>query len=110
MKKSLWILLLVLLSFFIFLGISQAGQCIYLFSERGNNFYYNPSDVRYSGDIVYYVFYDDDTCTRNELSFGEEIDCARRMVRAEEWEGGWEPWRPISPGSFSDRMRIRLCR
>jgi len=105
MKKSLLVMLLAMLSFFMFLGISQAGQCIYLLSSEGKNYYYDPSEVTYSGDIVSFILY------RNECEISpfdnwlEEIDCARRMIR----EYGRE-WQSIHPGSNDDTLRIKLCR
>ncbi len=96
-------MLLAMLSFFMFAGISQAGQCIYLATDKGTAIYYDSSDVFYEGNIVNYYAYDDNTCTApfNMIY----IDCARRMYRevTEEWES-------IAPGSSFDVARQKLCK
>jgi hypothetical protein len=105
MKKSLLVLLLAMLSFLMFAGISQAGQCIYLFSENGKNYYYDSSDVNYEGDIVSYTLYEY-SCSSPTDEWDFVIDCARRMM-LEEPAGDWYQ---IYPGSGDDTTRIRLCR
>lgn len=77
MKKSLLVMLLALLSFFMFAGISQAGECIYLFSDNGKNYYYNSSDVKYSGNIVAYTLYEN-SCSSPADTWYLEIDCAKK--------------------------------
>ena len=110
MKKLLLALLLALLSFFMFLGISQAGQCIYLYSYEGRNYYYDSSDVKYSGDTVSFYLYKDKCASSGEW-WDLEIDCARRMIREYDFFTV-EPtdWKPIAPGSYDDTLRIKLCR
>jgi hypothetical protein len=105
MKKSLLVMLLALLAFFMFLGISQAGECIYLFSEKGKNYYYDSSDVKYSGDIVSYTLYEN-SCSSPSDTWYLEIDCAKRMIF--DWDVG--EWDQIYPGSGDDTTRIKLCR
>lgn len=106
MKKFLLVLLLVMLSFFIFLGISQARQCIYLLSSEGKNYYYDPSKAEYSGDIVSFTLYEGN-CSSAAKFWDLDIDCAKRMIL--DWWGG-EGWKSISPGSADDTLRIKLCR
>lgn len=117
MKKSLWVLLLAMLSFFMFVGISQAGQCIYIMniidSEAGTNTsnYLDSSSVKYSGDIVSFDIYEDDACEDWSSVWLFDIDCARKMYRvAAGFESDWSSWQSIYPGSFHDTMRMRLCR
>jgi hypothetical protein len=127
MKKLLLVMLLALLSSFMFLGISQAGQCIYLGSlvvpkdrllgedEYTVDFYYDSSDVKYSGDIVSYVEYDNDACKEDYFATDMEIDCARRMNRhygiIPNDFPGWSEWRLIQPEDTSwDVARQKLCR
>ena len=106
MKKSLLVMLLAILSFFMFAGISQAGQCIYL----GEKSYYDSSSVRYAGDIVSYVDYDNNACEENEFTFATEIDCARRMSRVMLGFAYWSEWESFPPGSFHDVAWQKLCR
>jgi len=108
MKKLLLVMLLAILSFFMFAGISQAGQCIYLLSSEGKNYYYDPSGVQYSGDIVSFFLYDNDACeVKLSTITSIEIDCAKRMI-FDLW--GDEGWESISPGSVYETLRIKLCR
>jgi hypothetical protein len=109
MKKSLSALLLALSSFFVFVGISQAGQCIYLYNWKGKNYYYDSSDVRYAGDIVSFTEYEGSCSSPTSDPELIDIDCARRVSR-----GGYvyeerSAWYPISPGSPDDIERIKLC-
>jgi hypothetical protein len=106
MKKSLLVMLLALLAFFMFLGISQAGQCIYIVSSEGKNYYYDPSEVSYSGDTVLFTLYEG-TCSSEAEWYDLEIDCAKRMIF--DWWGD-KGWESISPGSVDDTLRIKLCR
>jgi hypothetical protein len=111
MKKSLLILLLAMLSFFMFTGISQAGQCIYLGSVEHDVYYYDSSSVEYAGDIVSFVNYDNDACEDDYLTIYDEIDCARRMYRSKFYGENWSEWQStISPGSPIDVARQKLCR
>ncbi len=120
MKKFLLVILLVMLSSFMFLGISQAGECIYIMNiidnEKGTSTseYLDSSSVKYSGDIVDFMIYeDDDACEYFEVAWFMEIDCARKMYRVDEGGFGstkWSSWKSIYPGSFHDTMRMRLCR
>jgi hypothetical protein len=110
MKKSLLVLLSAMLSFFMFVGISQAGQCIYLYSREGKNYYYDTSDVHYSGNIVSFIEYEGNCSSPTAEPEFIDIDCAARVSR-----GGYEyeapsAWYPISPGSPDDIERIKLCR
>jgi hypothetical protein len=104
MKKSLLVMLLAMLSFFMFVGISQAGQCIYLSS----GFYYDSSGVKHSGDIVSYVIYATNTCEKDNTGIDVEIDCARRMER--DYYSRWTEWQSFSPGSDGDVAWQKLCR
>ncbi len=106
MKKSLLVMLLAMVSFFMFAGISQAGQCIYLASGADYVYYYNSSDVQYSGDIVSYVEYDNNACKVDALAFPIAIDCVRRIFQDESTDG----WESIYPGSPIDVARQKLCR
>jgi hypothetical protein len=106
MKKLLLVMLLAMLSFFVFAGISQAGQCIYLFNVNGKNYYYDSADVTYKGDIVSYTLYEN-SCSTSEKYWDLDIDCAKRMIFDFWGDKGWEP---ISPGSGDDISRIKLCR
>jgi hypothetical protein len=108
MKKFLLALLLAMLSFFMFVGISQAGQCIYLGYVGDYEFFYDSSDVKYAGDIVSYVEYDNDACEDDGWGMAAEIDCARRMGRI--FFEDWSRWESISPGSIEDTLRIKFCR
>ena len=108
MKKSLLVILFAMLSSFMFAGISQAGQCIYLLSDGDVYFYYDSSSVRYAGDIVSYVIYDNDVCEEDEVTTDHEIDCARRMYRV--YFSDWSEWRSIIPGSTAAAARQKLCR
>jgi hypothetical protein len=111
MKKSLLIMLLAMLSFFMFAGISQAGQCIYLGSAGNEVYYYDSSSVRYAGDIVSYVEYDNNACEASEVTADIEIDCARRMYRSKYYGEGWPEWKSIiTPGSPIDVAWQKLCR
>ena len=110
MKKFLLVLLLATLSFFIFLGISQARQCIYLLSSEGKNYYYDPSKAEYSGDIVSFFVYDNDACKLELYTTLFEIDCARKMSRYYDLAGLSSEWESISPGSVYETLRIKLCR
>jgi hypothetical protein len=108
MKKFLWVIVLALLSFFMIMGIAQAGQCIYLGRDAvGMNCYYDASDVKYSGDIVNFVFYYDDACKGDKYNSVSEINCARRMMRDEFSDGKWEPF---DEGSVLDVAWQKLCR
>jgi hypothetical protein len=107
MKKLLLVMLVVMLSYFMFSGISQAGECIYLYNWQGHNYYYNSSDVEYKGDIVSYTLYED-SCSSPTRDWDIDIDCAKRMIQ--DWTFGDDTWKPISPGSGDDTMRIKLCR
>ena len=116
MKKSLLVMLLAILSFFMFAGISQAGQCLYLGSVHEVStigtvdLYYDSSDVQYSGDIVSFVQYDNDACEEDEFTADDEIDCARRLFRYKFYGEGWSEWRSFSSGSTCDVARQQLCR
>ncbi|OGP53401.1 MAG: hypothetical protein A2Y65_06785 [Deltaproteobacteria bacterium RBG_13_52_11] len=109
MKKILLVILVVMLYSFTFLEISQAGECIYLYSWEGRNYYYDPSEAQYSGDIVSFVLCQDD-CSSDVFWF-IEIDCATRMIREADFllfeDTDWES---IRPGSYDDTLRIKLCR
>jgi len=101
MKKSLLVLLLALLSFFMFAGISQAGDCIYLYSYEDINYYYDSSDVEYSGDIVFFYLLEY-SCSSPTDEWFIAIDCVRRMISID--FGDWESiddW---------DVVRQKLCR
>jgi hypothetical protein len=108
MKKSLLVMLLALLSSFMFLGISQAGQCIYLHTYYGRSFCYDSSDVKYSGAIVSFVLYGNNACKWDEFTADEEIDCTRRMIRF--YDKDWSEWESIAPGSYDDVKMQKLCR
>lgn len=105
MKKTLLVLLLVMLSTFMFRGMAQARECIYLGSVEGRNYYYDPSEVQHSGYIVNFIMYEDN-CSSPAWEWFLEIDCSRGMIR-EELIGEWEA---ITPGSFDDTLRIKFCR
>ncbi len=110
MKKFLWVILLALLAFLMFRAISQAAECIYLYTGKthGANYYYDSSRVSYSGDIVAVDLYEG-SCSAPMDYWHIEIDCARRMVRYEElW--GWESWESIVPVSADDILSKKLCR
>ncbi len=123
MKKSVLVLLLAVLSFFMFVGISQAGQCVYLDTDPlGDEYYYDSSSVRYEGNIVSFDLYYNAAC---EADAGDEdhedaaippspaayqLDCARVMARY--WDRdkkSWSPWTG-GPKSWADGVRIKLCR
>jgi hypothetical protein len=108
MKKFLWVILLALLAFFMFLEISQAGECIFLYSGYGGDSYYDSSDVKYSGDIVSYVQYVG-SCTSPKFTFSYEIDCAKRLMRKFE-DGNYTDWVTFYPGSGADIASKKLCR
>lgn len=107
MKKILLGVLLIMLSSFMFPGISEAGQCIYLYSWKGSDYYYDSSDVKYSGDIVSFVLYRD-SCSGSTDSWDLDIDCVKRMIRDIFSPSG--DWESIRPGSFDDTLRIKLCK
>ena len=109
MKKLLLLLLLAMLFSFMFPVISQAGKCIYLYSFKGSDYYYDSSDVKYSGDMVSFVLYKDN-CSSSAVEYWDlEIDCVKRMIRD---NSGWVDgdWEPIRTGSFDDTLRIKLCK
>lgn len=116
MKKFLLIILSALLSFFMFLRISQAGECIYLdTSEDGTNIYYDPSSVEYSEahyygnegiGIVFLIAYEG-SCSSQAVDFVMEIFCKKREVCYD-----FDPLdcEPINPRSPLDTIRIKYCR
>ena len=108
MKKSLWVMLLALLSFFTFAGISQAGQCIYLNYSNG----YSCSEVKYSGAIVSFVLYDGNVCERSAAILYVEIDCAKQMWRRHQIDEGWEDpaWYPLRADGWTIVAMRKLCR
>lgn len=112
MKNYLAVMLLVLSSFFVFVGVSH-GECIsvgQMTSARGEttNVYYNPSWTTYSGNIVTFDLSTDAACTdRNS----QQIDCTLGLFRA--WNPSakaWVSWEAIPSGSLADAMRRRVCR
>ena len=120
MKKSLLVLLLVVLSFFMFADISQAVQCVFLSSDDwGGEYYYDSSSVRYTGNIVSFDLYYNATCEANKgdedtdtppSPSAHQLDCARGMARYWDSDKGlWSSWEGGSK-SFADRIRIKLCR
>jgi hypothetical protein len=108
MKKSLLVLLLAMLSFFMFEGISRAGQCIYLVSSPRFVYYYDSSSVKYSGDIVSHAEYGNNACSGVPVYV--EIDCARRMSRVKLSGHDWTHWQQIDSGEMIDIIRQKLCR
>ena len=112
MKNYLAMMLLVLSSFFAFVGVSH-GECIFIGQMTGaagqsTNIYYNPSSTTYSGNIVTFDLSTDAACTdRNS----QQIDCTSGMFRA--WNPSakaWVPWEPIPSGTLADAMRRKVCR
>ena len=110
MKKFLLVMLLAMLSFCMFVGISQAGQCLYLGSVEGEVYYYDSSSVEYAGNIVSFVNYDNNACEDDYLTIYDEIDCAGRMFRSKFYGEDWSKWESINPGSPIDVARQQLCR
>jgi hypothetical protein len=115
MKKSLVVILLVLSSFFAFLGVSR-GECIFIRHVNENSDdYYDSSSVRYSGDIVTCDVYvhmkniDETTCQKrgaNPSIF--QIDCAKGLVRMY-FFGQWTKWSEVD-SQTSQILRTKLCR
>jgi hypothetical protein len=111
MKKSLVVMLLVLSAFFVCLGVAQAGQCIYGGrSNDGTEYYYDPSLVRYSGNIVSFFLEYDDDCSSVDFAY-LQIDCAAKMIRECDPDANdCEKWEPINPNSAGGSLGTRLCR
>jgi hypothetical protein len=118
-KKSVLVLLLAMLAFFVFVGISQAGQCVYFDSDDWGESYYDSSSVRYAGNIVSFDLYYNAACEADEgdedtyappSPQAHQLDCARGMMRF--WDSdkrSWSPWTGV-PKSYIDRMKIEFCR
>jgi len=109
MKKSLLVLLLAILSFFMFVGISQAGQCIYLDYRNG----YSCSEVNYFGTFVSFVLYTNNACEKSKETMSVEINCARQMVRMHGVDEGWGDhltWDSIDPGGWPIVAMQKLCK
>jgi len=101
--------LLIMLSSFLFPVISQAGQCIFLYNWKGNDYFYDSSEVKYSGDIVSFVVYKG-SCSSSAVEYWDlEIDCVKKMIRD---NSGWVDgdWEPIRPGSFDELYLKKLCK
>ena len=110
MKKILLGILLIMLSSFLFPIISHAGQCIFLYNWKGNDYYYNPAEVTYSGNLVSFTVYKS-VCSPSAPEYWDlEIDCAKRMIR--EYLFGIDPgdWESIRPGSFDELYLKKLCK
>jgi hypothetical protein len=105
MKKLLVVMVVALAAFFLLPGISPPGECLYLWGEDN---YYDPADVTYSGDIVSYILYIG-SCTSPKFTFQFEIDCAKRLMRKYE-DGEYTDWVTFYPGSGADIASQKLCR
>lgn len=94
---------------FMFLGISRAGDCTFLYNWKGSDYYYDPSEVTYSGNIVSFVVYRGGCASAAKEYWELEIDCAKKMIRDNSGlaDGDWEP---IRPGSFDELYLKKLCR